>query len=83
MGNDLLYWIAAGGIAGWITGRLVRGGGFGLPANVAVGMLGGLVGGWMATFVILEIGGRFITTVVTAFACAVMLLLLVYPLKRD
>ena len=44
-----LSWIVIGLIAGWLAGVIVKGSGFGLIGDIAVGMVGGVVGGWLAT----------------------------------
>lgn len=44
----LLSWIVVGAIAGWLAGNLVKGQGFGCLGNVIVGVIGGLVGGFLA-----------------------------------
>ena len=45
----LLSWIVVGAIAGWLAGNLVKGQGFGCLGNVIVGVIGGLVGGFLAS----------------------------------
>lgn len=40
-------WIVIGGIAGWLAGKLMKGGGFGLVVNVLVGIVGAVIGGWI------------------------------------
>lgn len=42
----LVPWLVAGALAGWIAGRLMRCPG-GAPGQVAVGMIGALLGGWL------------------------------------
>jgi uncharacterized membrane protein YeaQ/YmgE (transglycosylase-associated protein family) len=42
---ELIALIVTGGLAGWIAGRLLRGEGYGFVINVAVGVVGGIVGG--------------------------------------
>ncbi|MEM6722271.1 MAG: GlsB/YeaQ/YmgE family stress response membrane protein [Bacteroidota bacterium] len=44
---SLLYSLLVGGIAGWIAGKLMRGGGFGVILNIVLGIIGGLVTGWL------------------------------------
>ena len=39
-GENLLVILLVGLIAGWLAGRLVAGGGFGLIGNIAVGIVG-------------------------------------------
>lgn len=40
-------WIVIGGIAGWLAGKLMKGGGFGIVVNVLLGIVGSVVGGWL------------------------------------
>jgi uncharacterized membrane protein YeaQ/YmgE (transglycosylase-associated protein family) len=42
-----LYWIFVGLIAGWITGHLVRGRGFGCFGDTILGLIGAVIGGWI------------------------------------
>jgi uncharacterized membrane protein YeaQ/YmgE (transglycosylase-associated protein family) len=42
-----LYFIILGAIAGWIAGKIMKGGGFGLVMNIILGIIGGAVGGWV------------------------------------
>jgi uncharacterized membrane protein YeaQ/YmgE (transglycosylase-associated protein family) len=42
-----LAWIVTGVIAGWLTGLVVKGRGYGLVGDLVVGLLGGLTGGWL------------------------------------
>jgi len=42
-----IYWIFVGLIAGWLTGKLTRGKGFGLLANLFLGLIGAVIGGWI------------------------------------
>ena len=43
----MLYSIIIGGIAGWLAGKIMKGGGFGILKNVLLGIIGGFVGGWL------------------------------------
>ena len=43
----MLYSIIIGGIAGWLAGKLMKGGGFGIFKNIILGIFGGFVGGWI------------------------------------
>jgi uncharacterized membrane protein YeaQ/YmgE (transglycosylase-associated protein family) len=47
---SFLVWIIAGIIAGWLTGMLVRGAGYGLLGDLAIGLIGGLIGGALRRF---------------------------------
>jgi uncharacterized membrane protein YeaQ/YmgE (transglycosylase-associated protein family) len=39
--------LLVGGVAGWLIGRVVRGAGFGLVGDAAVGIVGALIGEWL------------------------------------
>ena len=36
-----------GGIAGWLTGMIMKGGGYGLLGDIVLGIIGGIVGGFI------------------------------------
>ena len=44
---QLLWWIIVGLIAGWATGKIMRGSGYGTFVDILVGIAGGIVGGWI------------------------------------
>lgn len=66
--NWILF-IIVGCLAGFLAGKIMRGGGFGLIVNLIVGIIGGILGGWifglfgLATTSII---GSLITSVVGA-----------------
>jgi uncharacterized membrane protein YeaQ/YmgE (transglycosylase-associated protein family) len=78
----ILAWIVVGLIAGWLAGMVMKGGGYGLVGNIIVGILGGLLGGFLATvlFGVDAVNGIDITSLVTAFLGAVLLIALVRAL---
>jgi len=75
----ILSWIVVGLIAGWLAGMVMKGSGFGLVVNIIVGVVGALLGGWIAT-TFLNIGagmsGINLESILIAFAGAVVLLLI-------
>ena len=42
-----LWWIIVGLIAGWATGKIMRGEGYGTLVDIVVGIVGAIVGGWI------------------------------------
>jgi uncharacterized membrane protein YeaQ/YmgE (transglycosylase-associated protein family) len=44
----ILIWIISGIIAGWLTGLVMRGHGFGLIGDLIIGLIGGIIGGSLA-----------------------------------
>ena len=41
----ILWWIVAGLIAGWATGKVVQGSSYGPPMDIVFGIVGALIGG--------------------------------------
>jgi uncharacterized membrane protein YeaQ/YmgE (transglycosylase-associated protein family) len=78
----LLYWIIVGLIAGWLAGRVMKGGGYGVLADIVLGMLGGIVGGWVFGVLGLWPGGGIIGSILVAFVGAVILVWITRLLKR-
>ena len=73
----ILSWIVVGLIAGWLAGMVMKGGGFGLIGDIIVGVIGALLGGWIANK-FLHIGagmsGINLESILIAFGGAVVLL---------
>ena len=73
----LLTWLVVGVIVGWLAGMVIKGKGFGLLGNIAVGVIGALIGGWLAGALLNiqnPISGFNLTTFVVAFLGAVIVL---------
>ena len=43
--GTIIFWLIFGAIAGWLAGKIMRGGGFGLLGNIVVGVVGAMIGG--------------------------------------
>jgi uncharacterized membrane protein YeaQ/YmgE (transglycosylase-associated protein family) len=49
--NTITYWVwflLMGAVIGWLAGLIVRGRGFGLIGDIVVGIVGAMLGGWIA-----------------------------------
>jgi uncharacterized membrane protein YeaQ/YmgE (transglycosylase-associated protein family) len=55
MGHGIIAWIIIGVIAGWLTGKIMKGSGFGFFVDMIVGLIGALVGGFISSH--LGLGG--------------------------
>jgi uncharacterized membrane protein YeaQ/YmgE (transglycosylase-associated protein family) len=79
MGHGLIAWIIIGVIAGWLTGKLMKGSGFGFLMDIIVGLAGALLGGFISSH--LGFGGTgehgLIMSIVIAVIGAVILTWLV------
>ena len=47
MGHGIIWWIIVGLIAGWAAGKIMKGGGYGVVADIVLGILGAILGGWV------------------------------------
>jgi uncharacterized membrane protein YeaQ/YmgE (transglycosylase-associated protein family) len=80
--HHLIAWLIIGGIAGWLAGTLVRGGGFGLIGDIIVGIIGAFIGGWLAGALNIHVGGGWISEILVAAAGAAVLLLILRLVRR-
>jgi uncharacterized membrane protein YeaQ/YmgE (transglycosylase-associated protein family) len=81
----ILAWIIVGIIAGWAAGLVMKGKGFGILGNIVVGVIGALIGGWLAgaIFNISDpISGINVTTIVVAFLGSIVVLAVARMLRR-
>jgi uncharacterized membrane protein YeaQ/YmgE (transglycosylase-associated protein family) len=69
----ILWWIIVGLIAGWITGKLMKGSGYGVVMDIVVGIIGAIVGGFIMRAVGFSGQGGMIYTIVVAVIGAVLL----------
>jgi uncharacterized membrane protein YeaQ/YmgE (transglycosylase-associated protein family) len=49
MGHGIIAWIIIGVLAGFITGKLMKGSGFGFIMDMVVGLIGALIGGYISS----------------------------------
>jgi len=80
--EGLIIFLAIGAIAGWLAGNLLKGGGFGLPGNVVVGILGAVIGGFLFGLLGISAGG-LIGQIITATAGAAVLLYAIDFIKKQ
>jgi len=77
-----LYWIVIGLVAGWLAGVVMKGGGYGLLADIVLGVLGGIVGGWLFGALGIFPGGGLVGSIIVAFIGAVVLVAITRVIKR-
>ena len=76
-GESLLIILVVGIVAGWLAGHLVRGTGFGLIADLCIGIVGAFIGDWLLPRLGIHLGTGVIAAIVNATIGAVILLLLI------
>lgn len=79
---NFLWFLIVGLVAGWLAGKLVKGGGFGLVGDLIVGVVGAFVGGFLFSTLGVSAGGGLIGSIIVATIGAVVLLFLIRLIKR-
>ena len=76
-------WIVLIGIAaGFLAGKIMKGGGFGLVINLLLGLAGAFVGGWLLGVLGLNLGDGIIGSLIGATIGAVLLIFVVGLFKK-
>ena len=70
--GGIIAWLIVGLIAGWLTGLVMKGGGYGIIGDLIVGLLGALIGGFLVGLFFSGSVG-FIGSIIVAFIGAVVL----------
>ena len=70
--QSVIGWLVIGLIAGWLAGKVSRGRGFGCLANIFLGLVGAVLGGWIFSKLGIERFG-FIYSLAAATVGAVIL----------
>lgn len=73
----IIWWIIVGLIAGFITGKLMKGSGFGALMDIVVGIIGAVIGGFIMRALGFAGQGGLIYTILVAVVGAVILTLLI------
>ena len=79
--SGLIWWIVVGLIAGFLAGKVMKGGGYGVLMDIVLGIAGAVLGGWVFGLLGLHAGG-LIGSIVVAFVGAVILVWIVRQIKK-
>lgn len=69
----ILWWIIVGLVAGWATGKIMKGEGYGFFVDILIGIAGALIGGFIMRAVGFAGQGGMIYTIVVAIGGAILL----------
>ena len=69
----MIWWICVGLVAGWATGKILKGSGYGALADIVIGILGAIVGGFVMRAIGFSGSGGFLYTVFVAVLGAMIL----------
>jgi len=80
--QTVLIWLVVGGLAGFLAGVAVKGGGFGLVGDIIVGIIGAFFGGWLLPRLGIDLGVGLVPVIASATIGAVVLLLVLRLIRR-
>jgi uncharacterized membrane protein YeaQ/YmgE (transglycosylase-associated protein family) len=69
-------------VAGWLTGKIMKGSGYGFFVDILLGITGAVVGGFIANHLGLDAHGGFLYSTLIAVGGAVILVAILRLLKR-
>jgi len=79
--SGLIWAVVIGFIAGWLAGKVMKGRGYGVPMDIVLGIVGGLIG--RVVFGLLGLSASSVTgSIIVSFVGAVILIWLVRQLKK-
>jgi uncharacterized membrane protein YeaQ/YmgE (transglycosylase-associated protein family) len=79
--GNLIWWALAGLVAGWATGKIMSGKGYGALADIAIGIVGAIVGGWLMGMLGIAGSGGFLYTVLVAILGACLLTFVIRKIR--
>lgn len=79
---EFVWFILIGLAAGWLAGQLMSGGGFGVVGDIAVGVIGALLGGFLFRILGVSAGGGLLGSLIVATIGAIVLLIVLRLIKK-
>lgn len=73
----LLITLFVGAVAGWLSGQIMKGYGFGFIGNVVVGIVGALIASFVLPMLGISIGGGIVASILHATLGAILLLFVI------
>ena len=78
----LIYLALVGLVAGWAAGKIMKGSGYGLVMDLALGVIGSLVGNWIMRMLGLITPSNLVAQIVVAILGAVVVVAVARMLKK-
>ena len=79
----ILWWVIVGLVAGWATGKIMKGAGYGVFMDIVIGIAGALIGGFLMRTAGFVGRGGMIYTIIVAIGGAVILTAIVRFFKGN
>jgi uncharacterized membrane protein YeaQ/YmgE (transglycosylase-associated protein family) len=80
--ESLIVIIVVGIFAGWLAGKIVDGGGFGIVWDFVIGVLGAFIGDWLLPRLGISLGTGIVALIINATIGAIVLLLILRLVSR-
>ena len=74
--GGIISWIIVGLIAGWLAGVVMQGGGYGIIADIVLGLIGAVIGGFVFSLLV-EGEAQFWGSILVSFIGACILVAIV------
>ncbi len=81
-GESLLVIIVVGIVAGWLAGQIMQGTGFGLMADLCIGIVGAFIGDWLLPRLGIPLGHGIVGAIISATIGAIILLFILGLFRR-
>lgn len=78
-----LWWILVGLIAGWVTGKIMKGKGYGVFMDIIIGIAGAFIGGFIMHHLGYAGSGGFWYTILVAIGGAVLLTAVLHLISKN
>ena len=76
-GESLIVILFVGLVAGWLAGKIVRGAGFGIIGDIAIGIVGAFIASWLFPRLGIHLGLGIVSQIIYSAIGAIILLLVV------
>jgi uncharacterized membrane protein YeaQ/YmgE (transglycosylase-associated protein family) len=80
--ESLIGMLIVGALAGWLSGKIMQGRGFGLFGNIVIGVVGAFLAGSMLPALGFAAGGSFLWSLIHATLGAVVLLFVIGLIRK-
>lgn len=78
----IVCWILVGLIAGWATGKIMKGSGYGVLMDIVLGIVGAFVGGMIMRFLGFSTSGGIVPAILVAILGAVVVVAVARMIKK-
>jgi uncharacterized membrane protein YeaQ/YmgE (transglycosylase-associated protein family) len=80
--ESILVILLVGLVAGWLAGHIVRGTGYGIVADICLGIVGALIGSWLFPQLGIRLGTGIVTELIVSTIGAILLLVILRLIYR-